>query len=631
MQQQQQELENFSVDWSQVTKPKLSEKRIKKQEIKQHIPTEVNIFDRIQNCFRYRIATLITQLGQPQYYCKFDPKLKRTVQSNNNQKKKLEEQLSKIATQLELSCRFITRSMFQITRQPLLKSMGIDIRSILNKAMNDKEFQKLYLDLDDQSEEQRKKDEETEKQLAQIQPLSEPEVREEIEKLRKKHNLNQNQYLYVIQGEYFNDMKSLFNSLGWVEIEDVYTQVYDFKFCYLKKFLHKPIPEQVVSRFASSKLLTTKFGLARSLKSCYILGGVDSNIFFPRCYDLSDEGDFEDFLEEYKFTFAENYIKKNPKDEQKIQIAIQILNYKLMSIQDKINRISAEDYPVCTPQQWQILYKKPEPKQEIIQFDNPKIMESVKQILLDLSNVDPQFKISKGENIWVTKPCGLSRGRGVKYFKEIEDILAYTFGAKDVNFVAQKCLENIMTIQKRKFDIRQWMIVSDIQPLTIWMYRECYVRFCGVEYNTDDLKNRYAHLTNFSVQKNNEDNQEEKLMMTQEEFVQILKERGFDFESQVREKFKSIIIATMKSCQKSFEIRKNTFEVFGLDFIVDEDCNPWLIEVNASPTFAFSTPVTERLNKMGLTDLGHFIVEHIYNKTKKKNYGGWELIYKQKL
>lgn len=68
--------------------------------------------------------------------------------------------------------------------------------------------------------------------------------------------------------------------------------------------------------------------------------------------------------------------------------------------------------------------------------------------------------------------------------------------------------------------------------------------------------------------------------------------------------------------------------MFGLDFLVDDDCNPWLIEVNASPTFAFSTPVTERLNTMGITDLGEFIVEHMYNKTKKKNYGGWELIYK---
>jgi tubulin monoglycylase TTLL3/8 len=49
-----------------------------------------------------------------------------------------------------------------------------------------------------------------------------------------------------------------------------------------------------------------------------MLSGIDQNTFFPKCYDLSDEGDFEDFLEEYKFSFAENYLKKDPKDEEKI-------------------------------------------------------------------------------------------------------------------------------------------------------------------------------------------------------------------------------------------------------------------------------------------------------------------------
>lgn len=67
---------------------------------------------------------------------------------------------------------------------------------------------------------------------------------------------------------------------------------------------------------------------------------------------------------------------------------------------------------------------------------------------------DPQARISRGDNIWVVKPVGLSRGRGVKYFKQLEEILAYAGGAKDVNFVVQKCVENIMTIQKKKFDIR---------------------------------------------------------------------------------------------------------------------------------------------------------------------------------
>ena len=60
------------------------------------------------------------------------------------------------------------------------------------------------------------------------------------------------------------------------------------------------------------------------------------------------------------------------------------------------------------------------------------------------------------------------------------------------------------------------------------------------------------------------------------------------------------------------EQRKNTFELFGLDFIVDEKCQPWLIEINSSPTFGISTPVTERLVEMGLKDLGVFIVDHMF-------------------
>lgn len=139
------------------------------------------------------------------------------------------------------------------------------------------------------------------------------------------------------------------------------------------------------------------------------------------------------------------------------------------------------------------------------QLDEGYAQDRITETLKRLRQFDPQYDISLGENIWVVKPVGLSRGRGIKYFKTLEEILAYSSGAKDVNFVVQKCVENIMTIQKRKFDIRQWIILAEVQPLTVYMYSECYIRFCGVEYSADDLKNRYAHLTNFSVQKHKTD------------------------------------------------------------------------------------------------------------------------------
>jgi tubulin monoglycylase TTLL3/8 len=58
-----------------------------------------------------------------------------------------------------------------------------------------------------------------------------------------------------------------------------------------------------------------------------------------------------------------------------------------------------------------------------------------------------------------------------------------------------------MIVHNRKFDLRVWVIVTDWNPLTIWMFKKPYVRFPAHDYDTSDIDNNYAHLANNSIAK----------------------------------------------------------------------------------------------------------------------------------
>ena len=59
-----------------------------------------------------------------------------------------------------------------------------------------------------------------------------------------------------------------------------------------------------------------------------------------------------------------------------------------------------------------------------------------------------------------------------------------------------------MLIMNRKFDIRAWVMVANWNPLQIFLYKECYLRFSAIDYDPSNVKNLFIHLTNNSISKN---------------------------------------------------------------------------------------------------------------------------------
>lgn len=210
---------------------------------------------------------------------------------------------------------------------------------------------------------------------------------------------------------------------------------------------------------------------------------------------------------------------------------------------------------------------------------------------------------------------------------------------KETQYICQKYIENTLICKNRKFDIRQWVLVTSWNPLTVWLYAEPYIRFPASDFTFENLCNRYAHLSNNSVakhlKKTNNMYTIEGNMWQLSDFQDWLQEEyGYDvWDDVIVDKIKSIVINSLESVQDMFESsnKGQMFELFGYDIMIDDDLNCWLIEVNSSPAMDYSTAVTERLVKLVLEDTVKVVVDYANASTKKKpkvDTGLYECIYR---
>jgi hypothetical protein len=193
-------------------------------------------------------------------------------------------------------------------------------------------------------------------------------------------------------------------------------------------------------------------------------------------------------------------------------------------------------------------------------------------------------KSNQAENIWIVKPAAKSRGRGIMTFNDLGKLLKYVEAGSgfSTQWIVQKYMENPLIIAKRKFDLRQWVLVTDWNPLTIYFYNECYARFSVEEYTTegDAMDNVYVHLVNNSIGKNSEnfdkvvtaENNEtiEGYMWSYESFRNYIKETsGHDHViNKITPRMKEITKWSLMCASEMIEHRKNSWELYGFDFMV---------------------------------------------------------------
>lgn len=64
------------------------------------------------------------------------------------------------------------------------------------------------------------------------------------------------------------------------------------------------------NHFNKTSGLVSKYGLCISLAQLTSIDNSDYNRYFPKCYDLYDEKQFEDFIQEYKLILAWSVVER---------------------------------------------------------------------------------------------------------------------------------------------------------------------------------------------------------------------------------------------------------------------------------------------------------------------------------
>ena len=182
--------------------------------------------------------------------------------------------------------------------------------------------------------------------------------------------------------------------------------------------------------------------------------------------------------------------------------------------------------------------------------------------------------------------------------------------------ILQKYIEKPFLYKGRKFDVRIWVLLA--HNMKVYVFKEGHLKATSSLFSLED-KNFFVHLTNYSVQKYSNDFGKEEIgnEISFDSFEKCLKE-DYDLDINVRKffmnKFRKIIEISMKAVKKNINInsRKGSFEIFGYDFMLDEELNPYLIEINTNPGLEISSPLISKLIPRMIDDALRLTIDEVF-------------------
>ncbi|XP_059617744.1 tubulin glycylase 3A-like [Phlebotomus argentipes] len=406
---------------------------------------------------------------------------------------------------------------------------------------------------------------------------------------------------------------------------------------------------------------TTKEGLCSSLRDFHWFyeDGI-AETYYPRCFNVWSPDELNDFIDDFRLTGCMGLLKWLAQTYRSHGLAavgsptgtvpitsvhfavkrcrefVDFCQHRDIDCPDENLKIWEHDWDVFLTHHYLVTHEN---ARLLDTEDDPveSYISLVEKLLRDVEIFWPQYHADGFLNIWIVKPGNRCRGRGILLMNNIKKIISLVNPPTitKTRYVVQKYMERPLTIHNTKFDIRQWFLITSVQPLVIWMYKESYLRFSSQEYNLLNY-HESVHLTNHAIQKKYVNGQRDERLPqenmwdchTFQAYLRMIGKLEL-WSERIYPGMQRAIIGSMLASQDNMDRRPNTFELFGADFMVSEDFYPWLIEINSSPDLGSTTSVTARLCPQCLEDTVKVIIDR--RNDPKADTGGFELIYRQSI
>lgn len=360
-------------------------------------------------------------------------------------------------------------------------------------------------------------------------------------------------------------------------------------------------------------------------------GGSTSVALIPRMYELTDDADLANFHKDFYWSIAVGivmFLNDQPTMEgwfnmrhhslevDGILLALRVVSHAVERVENGWGlRCGEIDDSYMHERWWPTICRAHEAliklrcriRTQSVAMTR-QICNQVRRLAQKIFSYWPHHRYDGHRNVWIVKPAASGRGDSILVSDDLQKIMRH-LDYDYRRYIVQRYIERPLLVHRTKFDLRHYFLITiDEHNFCGWTHREaCDVKICSTPFTLDNF-NESIHVTNTAVQSKYEnkstalpDNHMWSLHRLNEYFEMIGHPNAYY--KRVLPLIKQTLHQISQYAIDNIELRPGRFELFGCDWIIDENFTPHLLEINRAPALAYYTPVSVIANSRLIEDL----------------------------